>query len=456
MNWRELADPRGWLRQRPLDSGSAGKLRAEQFSAVLRHTPALMLANVANALTFVAAYWRTSRFLDALLWAAAIIAIAGYVYLRRRRRPAQMRPSPTPRIERRAFLYALALGCSWAALPVVFFHDASEGGRLLIACLSAGMLCGGAFALASIPAAAMAFAGPIFVGSLATLVAAGGREHMLIAVVLFVYTFVLLRGVLAYSDQLRRRVLTQIETEERAKNRMCRLQASGLDAIGGLASGLAHEVNQPLSAAAAYLDATRRLLRIEPDARPSSPMEALEKATAQIARVKEIVGRLREFILRGESEKTFLKLHELIEEAEETARMGASAAEVKIELRLDAQNDLVFADRVQLMQVLGNLIRNAVDAMATSPARELVVSTSTDESGMIQTDVADTGPGLPQAVKDDLFAPFVTTKSGGMGVGLAISRAIIEAHEGAIWAESNPSGGAVFSFKLPLARQQAA
>lgn len=444
------------MRPAPLDQDAAAKLRAEQFSAVLRHTPALMLANVANALAFVADHWGTPRFFHALLWAATIVSIAAYVYVRRRRGSRRSRPSPSARLEHRAVVYALALGSCWAALPVLFFPDANAGAQLLIACLSAGMLCGGAFALASIPAAAIAFAGPIFLGSLVTLVLSGDKDHLLIAVVLAVYTSVLLRGVLAYADQLRTRVLMQIETEERARTRMHKLQASGLDAIGGMASGLAHEVNQPLSAASAYLDTARRLLRVEPASRASGPSEILDKAARQIAQVKDIVGHLREFILRGESEKSFLKLHEVIEEAEETARIGAGAAEVEVALRLDAERDLVFADRVQIRQVVANLIRNAIEAMAATPERELTISTSTDASGGIRTDVADTGPGLSPAVRDDLFAPFVTTKSGGMGVGLAISRGIIEAHEGAIWAEPNPGGGTVFSFRLPLADAQAA
>lgn len=449
-SWRDL-DPRRWFRHTPLDADAAAKLKSEQFSAVLRHTPALMLANVCNALVFVAAFWGSARFFDALLWAGAVFAIAGYVYVRRVRRSRRKASASFWTGENRAVVNALALGSCWAALPLLFFQDASAGAQLLIACLSAGMLCGGAFGLASIPAAAISFAGPIFVGSLAALVRAGDKDHLLIGVVLVVYTSVLLKGVLAHADQLRTRVLMQMETEERARARMHKLQASGLNAIGGMATGVAHEINQPLSAAANYLEAARRSLRNAAQSPSASTEQALDKAAEQVAQVKEIVGHLREFLLRGEPAKSPSKLHDIIRQASDSTRAGASAANVQVELRLDAECDAVMADKVQIRQVLTNLIRNAIEAMDASAERELTIVTSTDASGGIRTDVIDTGCGIPPAVRDELFAPFITSKSGGMGVGLAISHAIIEAHRGAIWAEPNPGGGTIFSFKLPLA-----
>jgi C4-dicarboxylate-specific signal transduction histidine kinase len=453
-NLRDLLDPRRWFKNEPLDDAAAGRLDTEQLSAVLRHTPGLMIANFCNALVFVSAFWGTSRFLPALYWAAAIFLIAGYIYARRRRGRSVRKPGlPRSKTKRRAVAYALALGSCWAALPVFFLEGASPGAQLLIACLSAGMLCGGAFALASIPAAAISFAGPIALGSLVALARMEDKDHLLIAIVLFVYTVVLLRGVLAYAEQLRERVLTQIETEQKARMRMQKLQTSGLAAVGGMATGLAHEVNQPLCAAATYLDAARRLLRMAPESRPATADAALDSAMEQIEQVKLIVGHLREFIMSGEPDKTLLGLHDLIENATELARASAEKAKVQFELRLDAESDRVLADRIQIKQVLFNLIRNAIEAMGATPDRELTISTSTSD-GAIRTDVADTGPGLSEAVKGDLFAPFTTTKTGGMGVGLSICRAIIEAHRGAIWAESNPGGGAVFTFVLPLVNAQ--
>ena len=120
-------------------------------------------------------------------------------------------------------------------------------------------------------------------------------------------------------------------------------------------------------------------------------------------------------------------------------------------MRLDATEDVVLADRVQIEQAIVNLGRNAVEAMGRSPERKLTISTSL-ESGMIRTDVADTGTGLAASGAAELFVPFTSTKTNGLGVGLSISRSIIEAHYGSIWAEPNPGGGAKFSFTLPLAR----
>jgi signal transduction histidine kinase len=438
------------LWKEPSDSLTAARLRAEQFSAVLRHTPSMMFANIFNALVVVITFWRTPAFSSALFWAAAVFSVAGYIYLRQcRRRFAPHSPAPSSRIITRSIANALILGSCWAALPIIFFQDASSGARFLIACLSAGMLYGGAFALASIPAAAVAFAGPIALASFVTLVRSGDREHLLAAVVLIVYSSILFRSAFAYAEQLRSRVLTQIHTELTAHERMQKLHASGLSAIGGMATGLAHEVNQPLAATITYLETARRLMRMPTEQRPATVEDVLDKAAEQAMRAKEIICNLREFIIRGEPDKTYVALHDIIEEALHVTRADASRAHVEISLQLDAKNDRILADRVQIRQVLVNLFRNAIEAMNASATRELTIATSLIDH-QIKTDITDTGRGLSEAVKTKLFEPFTTTKVEGMGVGLSISRSIIEAHHGAIWALSNPSIGAAFSFVLPV------
>ena len=124
---------------------------------------------------------------------------------------------------------------------------------------------------------------------------------------------------------------------------------------------------------------------------------------------------------------------------------------VKTTVRLDAENDRVVVNRVQIQQVVVNLKRNAIEAMQECDKREMVVSTSLVAGDMIRTDIADTGPGLPEPIKKTLFEPFISTKAHGLGVGLSISRSIIEAHHGRLWAEPNSGGGTLFSFVLPLA-----
>lgn len=228
-----------------------------------------------------------------------------------------------------------------------------------------------------------------------------------------------------------------------------RLHTDRMNVMESMAAGLAHEINQPLTAAVAYLQTARRLLAIEPERRPASVPETLDKAAGQVTRAGQIVIRLREFIAHGEPDKTPVKLHELILDAFDAARVGVESGRIQATLRLEAEKDAVLVDRVQTEQVLVNLLRNAEEAMNVSDRRELIIATTSDDAE-VTVEISDTGVGLTEKVKAKLFEPFATTKPNGMGVGLSISRAIIEAHHGKIWAEPKRDGGAIFKFTLPL------
>jgi two-component system sensor kinase FixL len=225
---------------------------------------------------------------------------------------------------------------------------------------------------------------------------------------------------------------------------------SRVTAMGEMASALAHELNQPLSAIANYMSGGRRLLERdqEPNARA---IEALGKANEQALRAGEIIRRLRDFLARGEGVLSREALPKLIQEACALAMVGAKDTGVQLRFDLNPEIGAVMVDRVQIQQVVLNLVRNAVDAMERAPRKHVLISAVPVEDRMVLVSVADTGPGLDAAVGERLFQPFVTTKPHGMGVGLSISRTIIEAHGGRIWTEPNPGGGAVFKFTVRAA-----
>jgi two-component system sensor kinase FixL len=227
---------------------------------------------------------------------------------------------------------------------------------------------------------------------------------------------------------------------------------SRFTALGEMASTLAHEINQPLTAISNYLRGCLRLLERIGD--PASPMlrDAVGKAADQALRAGDIIRRLREFVARGDSERRVESLPKLIEDASTLALIGARDSNIAVTFRIDPAIDLVMVDRIQIQQVLVNLIRNAVDVLAEfNGPRAIDIEARTVADGTARVSVADTGGGLAPEVARHLFQPFVTTKREGMGLGLSICRTIVEAHGGRIWVEARPGGGTVFHFTLRTA-----
>ena len=240
--------------------------------------------------------------------------------------------------------------------------------------------------------------------------------------------------------------------QRRIGSRIDHLAAQRLSAIGGMAGALAHEINQPLAAIGVYLETARRMLQKSADPRGTSVENAIGRALTQVERMGDIIGHLRDFVGHGEADKTFQSLHALIHGVAAEAMAGGKKRIAALALDLCAKRDEVVMDPVQIGQVLSNLVRNAREALGEAQHGRIVISTELECDDTIRCDVRDNGPGLADAVKDSLFEPLNSTKATGMGVGLSISKSIVEAHYGRIWARPNPEGGAVFSFTLPLAR----
>jgi two-component system sensor kinase FixL len=246
------------------------------------------------------------------------------------------------------------------------------------------------------------------------------------------------------------------ETERRLHTLQDELaHVSRLTALGEMASALAHELNQPLSATSNYVKGCVRLIdQASPDL--GKIRAALESAGEQTLRAGQIIRRLRDFVTKGETDRRIENLPKLLEEAGALAMVGAKEKGVKLRFRLDPAAEEVLADKVPVQQVVLNLMRNAIDAMESCPQRDLTVGTRNLPDHMVEVFVADSGPGIAPEVAGRLFEPFLTTKKTGMGVGLSISRTIVEAHGGRIWAEANPAGGTVFHFTLRSAAVQEA
>lgn len=244
------------------------------------------------------------------------------------------------------------------------------------------------------------------------------------------------------------RDLTERQERER---RLHELQSelihlSRLSELGQMVSALAHEVSQPLTAIKNYLRASERLIE-GGDWEKASQVNV--KAVEQAERAVDIIRRLRELVRKGESHRQAENLRKLIEESAALSLVGAEASGINVDLDVAPDASIVYIDKIQIQQVLLNLLRNALEAMAGSPRRRLMIAARSVGENAVKISVADTGPGLPGDVRDRLFQPFVTTKQNGLGVGLSICRSIVESHGGQISAEINPGGGTIFHFTVP-------
>jgi two-component system, LuxR family, sensor kinase FixL len=228
------------------------------------------------------------------------------------------------------------------------------------------------------------------------------------------------------------------------------IHVSRLASLGEIATMIAHEVNQPLSAAGTYLEVARELLSNGSEDDHERGLKAVEQAAMQIIRLGDIIRRTRDFARKKPPNFEVENINQIIEEASTIASMGSKAKNIRISFALSSADPLAKVDRIQIQQVIINLVSNALDAIKNYDKREIILRSEVSGECFIEISVLDSGPGVSDAVAKDLFTPFVTTKDEGMGLGLAICRTIIEAHGGELWNDLSPLGGAAFKFTLPI------
>jgi PAS domain S-box-containing protein len=253
------------------------------------------------------------------------------------------------------------------------------------------------------------------------------------------------------------KILDEMREHERLQSRLrvAYLElshATRVSTAGQMAAALAHELSQPLTAIVNSLGAAKRLLQHGTFIGSGSALEVINEAVQQSLRAGQVVGRLRNFLIRGETETRVEDIATMVDEATTLALISASGVEMSV--RLDPEAPYVLANRIEIQQVLINLIRNSLEAMAGADRRGLSLTTTLRGLDLVEFAVADSGPGIDADVVDRIFEPFVTTKRSGMGMGLSICRSIIESHGGLLEFEPNPEGGAVFHFTLRAVRAE--
>ena len=280
-----------------------------------------------------------------------------------------------------------------------------------------------------------------------------GRLYGVIAA--SVVLVVLLSEMIALYARLARAVATERRVRERRLSEMEAMLShlSRVSDLGNVVTSLIHEVNQPLAAIGNYLAALQRLAGMGDREKVAT---TIEKTLGQSERAREIIRRLREFVAKREIDRRPEPLALTVEDAIAVAQAATGRTGVEIVTAFEPEEAMVVIDRIQIQQVLVNLIRNASEAMASSPRRHLTITSRQLGAEKLEISIADTGPGVPPLLREKLFQPFVTTKATGMGVGLSICRFIIEAHGEKLRVADHAGGGTVFSFMLPLAKDAGA
>ena len=266
------------------------------------------------------------------------------------------------------------------------------------------------------------------------------------------------RSVIRGSKSMRLTAIRDI-TESKEARRLQRKHQEELahawrvNTMGEMASGLAHELNQPLCAVLNYANACLQMINRSNDI-PDDFTAAVTAITTQAERAGKIIRRIRSLIAKRAPTQSAVDVNRVVADVVETERAEAEQQAIPIVTDLAENLPAVLADNVEIEEVILNLVRNAFDAMIDTPrdSRRVTIKTTLNTDDMIQLSVTDTGKGLPDVGPEGVFDFFFTTKDTGLGIGLSISRSIVESHKGKIWAAPRPDHGATFTFTLPKAR----
>lgn len=262
----------------------------------------------------------------------------------------------------------------------------------------------------------------------------------------------------AFNEMVRQRAIAeQQRNESEARQAILQkelLHASRLSAMGQLSAQIAHEINQPLAAIMNYLHASRQAMKSRAAGTSGQVTEMLDKAIKQTERTATIIQQIRKFVDKSETDLEVDDVNELVLEAVDLVLVAVPRN--IIITRVDLADDLppVLVDKTQILQVVVNLVRNAIEAMAESPVRHLTIKTSLSDAGAVEICVGDTGSGITPKIANRLFQPFVSDKKDGMGIGLSISRSFVEAHGGQLKAVPNPDVGMSFKVTLPVVQTE--
>lgn len=232
------------------------------------------------------------------------------------------------------------------------------------------------------------------------------------------------------------------------------LQASQFSTLGELGTTLAHEINQPITALINYVRASQQIITTNKGQATQTVCELMNKAVAEAERAASIIHHLREFVRTGELHRTPETLNTIVYDASRLALGEAAEGGIRVNFELSPELPIVYIDKIQIQQVVFNLVRNAVEALTEAEKKRITIKTALAQNHAVEVQVQDTGPGVDSALSSKIFTQRFSTKTEGMGMGLAISRSIIRAHQGDLWLSDTPGGGATFHFTLPISKPQ--